>query len=414
MRLIGVHRIHYRKGGAESVHLDHLRLFRAHGWTCAEFAMAHPDNEPSDFSSYFPPNFDPGAGSVLHRIASIPRFLHAPEAAAGFDRLLADFKPDVIHIHGLYQQLTTSVLAPALKRGIPTVYTLHDFKPVCPAYHLFNPRYGVCEKCRGGRQYNMLLNRCSGEGIAKDAVMALDGLVQWHTGALRNRVKAFVAPSRFLADKLIELGLDAARMHYVPNFFETTDDAPVADSDVDAVRARHGRFVLYFGRLSQEKGLEVLIRAAAERDFRLVLAGDGPQRSDLERLSGDLKADVTFAGHLRGGALWSHVLAAGVITLPSIWYENAPKSILEAQARGRVVVVSAIGGLPEMVEDGVTGFLARPGDVGHLGQMIENALSLEPDAAARIGAAARASANSTFTSERYFTEMSALYARLTA
>lgn len=414
MRLIGVHRIHYRKGGAESVHLDHLRLFRQHGWDCAEFAMAHPENEPSDYAGYFPPNFDPAAGSILQRIRAIPRFLNAPEAAEHFDRLLTDFKPDVIHIHGLYQQLTTSVLAPAVKRGIPTVYTLHDFKPVCPAYHLFNPRYGVCEKCKGGRQYNMLLNRCSGESISKDAVMALDGLVQWHTGALRNQITAFVAPSRFLAEKMIDLGIDAAKMHYVPNFFETTDDVAVPDETVAALKAQFGKFVLYFGRLSQEKGLEVLVRAAAERGFRLVLAGDGPAREALETLVAALKADVVFAGHLRGVALWSHVLAADVVTLPSIWYENAPKSILEAQARGRVVVVSTIGGLPEMVEDGVTGFLARPGDVTDLGHVISAALKLAPQEAAKIGAAAAASANSTFTSERYFTEMSALYAHLTA
>ncbi len=259
----------------------------------------------------------------------------------------------------------------------------------------------------------MLLNRCSGESITKDAVVALDGLVQWHSGALRNRITAFVAPSRFLAEKMIELGIDAGKMHYVPNFFETTDDVAVPDATVAALKSQYGQFVLYFGRLSQEKGLEVLVRAAAERGFKLVLAGDGPAREALETLVRELKADVVFAGHLRGQALWGHVLAADVVTLPSIWYENAPKSILEAQARGRVVVVSAIGGLPEMVANNVTGYLAKPGDVTDLGRVIAAALKLSPEEAANIGSAAAASANSTFTSARYFTEMSALYARLT-
>jgi len=413
MRLLGVHRIHYRKGGAESVHLDHLQLFRAHGWTCAEFAMAHPDNEPSVWQDYFPSQFEPDKGSFLQRLAKVPRFLHSTEAAASFDRLLADFRPDVIHIHGLYQQLTNAILKPARARGIPIVFTLHDFKLVCPAYHLFNARQGVCERCHGGRQWNALVNRCSGGSLAKDVVIALDGLVQWYGGALRNGVDAFVSPSRFLATKMAELGIDRAKLHYVPNFFETTDDIDVAPAAIDALKRQYGRFVLYFGRLSPEKGLDVLIEAAARGGFRLVLAGDGPQRADLETRAAALGVDAIFAGHLKGAELWAHVGAADVVALPSIWYENAPKSILEAQARGRLVVTSAIGGLPEMVEDGVSGFLARPGDADDLGDRIAHALALAPEAAMAIAEAGRQAATSTFTSQRYFTEMSALYQSLT-
>jgi glycosyltransferase involved in cell wall biosynthesis len=414
MRLLGVHRIHFRKGGAESVHLDHLRLFRARGWDCAEFAMTHPENEASAWSGYFPRQFDPEAGSLLQRLAKVPRFLHSREAAENFDRLLADFKPDVIHIHGLYQQLTASILAPAQNRGIPTVFTLHDFKLVCPTYHLFNARTGICEKCSGGRQWNALLNRCSGDSFAKDAMFALDGLVQWYSGATRNGVTAFVSPSRFLAEKLGDLGIDRAKLTYVPNFFETTDDVEVDQGAIEALRATYGRFVLYFGRLSREKGLDVLIEAAAKQKVRLILAGDGPYRTELQAKVDAIGADVIFAGHLRGVALWSHVGAADIVALPSIWYENAPKSILEAQSRGRIVLTSAIGGLPEMVEDGVTGFLARPGDAVDLAAKIGQILSLSPEAATAIGEAARRAATTTFTSERYYSETAALYERLLA
>jgi glycosyltransferase involved in cell wall biosynthesis len=412
MRMLGVHRIHYRKGGAESVHLDHLRLFRERGWDCAEFAMAHPDNDPSPWQSYFPTNFQPEGGSLLRQVASVPRYLHSSETAAAFDRLLADFRPDVIHIHGLYHQLTASILQPARKRGIPTVFTLHDFKLVCPAYHLYNPRFGVCEKCQGGRQWNALINRCSGVSLAKDAVMALDGLVQWYTGATHNGVTGFVAPSRFLAAKMAEFGIDPAKLHYVPNFFETTDDRPVDPAFVKDLRQRHGRFVLFFGRLSREKGLDGLVRAVAGQGVPLVLVGDGPQRAELAELARTLGANVTFTGHLKGATLWSYVSAAEIVALPSIWYENAPKSLLEAQARGRIVLANAIGGLPEMVTDGVTGFLAKPGDIDDLARKIAHILALPPEEAAAIGEAGCRAAASTFTSDRYFAEMTALYERL--
>ena len=411
-RLLSVHRIHYRKGGAESVHLDHLRLFRDHGWDCAEFAMQHPDNEPSSWADYFPSRFEPDSGSFLERMAKVPRFMHSSEAAACFDRMLADFKPDIIHIHGLYQQLTASVLKPAKARGIPTVFTLHDFKLVCPAYYLYNQTSGICEKCKGGRQWNALLNRCSGDSLAKDAVFALDGLVQWYSGATRNNVSAFVTPSRFMQGKMTELGLDAEKLHYIPNFFQTTDDTEIAPSAIEALRARHGRFVLYFGRLSREKGVDVLIEAASHQGMKLLLVGDGPQRADLEAKAKALQADVTFVGHQRGAELWSYVTAASVVVLPSVCYENAPKSLLEAQSRGRIVIASKIGGMPEMIDHGTSGFLVTPGDPHDLAGMIGHVLSLPDDVARDIGEAGRVSAQSTFTSDRYFREMVALYESL--
>ena len=127
MRLLGVHRLHHRKGGAEAVHLDHLALFRQRGWTCAEFAIDHPDNEASEWRRYLPADFAPRAD--LSGLAALPRFFFSGEARQEIrGRSLDDFRPDVIHAHGLYHQLTQSILAPARERCIPIVYTLHDFK----------------------------------------------------------------------------------------------------------------------------------------------------------------------------------------------------------------------------------------------------------------------------------------------
>ncbi|HMN70523.1 MAG TPA: glycosyltransferase, partial [Rhodoblastus sp.] len=133
MRLLAIHRLHHRKGGAEGVHLDHLALFRERGWDCAEFAMDHPDNEPSDWSDYFPERFEPPSG--VAGLAALPRFFHSSEAREKFARLLDDFKPDIIHAHGVYHHLTNAILKPARERGVPMVYTLHDYKLICPAYH---------------------------------------------------------------------------------------------------------------------------------------------------------------------------------------------------------------------------------------------------------------------------------------
>lgn len=408
-RLLGVHRLHYRLGGAEAVHLDHLALFRDKGWECAEFAMAHPNNEFSAYADYFPRHFDAGEVQGLAKVGAAARFLHSAEAAEKFAQLLDDFRPDIIHIHGLYQQLTPAIIPPARKRGIPLVHTLHDYKAICPAYHFFRREKGVCEDCRGGRQYLAAVHRCKHGSLAADAVYALDGWLQWHRGTVRDTMSAFVGPSRFIVAKFAEHGFARDKLHYIPNFFQTTDDRPVSADAIAALRARYGRFVLFFGRLSVEKGVANLVAAAAQAGVPLVLAGIGPEDAALRSQAGQIGAAVHFVGHLTGADLWAHVEAAQAIALPSIWYENAPKSLLEAQARGKVVITTDIGGNPEMVEDGVTGFVVPPNDPGALGDAITRAFAASEARVAALGDAGRRQALSTFTRERYFAETSALY-----
>ena len=410
MRLLGVHRLHHRKGGAEGVHLDHLALFRERGWTCGEFAMDHPDNEPSQWRDYFPRQFEPGGG--LSSLASLPRFFHSGEAREKFARLLDDLRPDVIHAHGVYHHLTNAILEPARRRGVPIVYTLHDYKLICPAYHFYTEKLGVCERCKGGKQWNCLVHRCTHGSLAMDALYAVDGLVQWHGGALREAVSRFVGPCRFIVDKFREHGFPQDKLRFVPNFFESADDAPADPAEIAALKRAFGRYVVFFGRLSAEKGVDLLIEAAAETGLPLVIVGDGPKRAELEAQARASKARTHFTGHLKGARLWAHVEAAIAMALPSVWYEIAPKSILEAQARGKPVIATAIGGLPEMVEDGVTGFLAAPSDRATLADCLRRLAAMDEDALARMGEAARAQALSTFTRERYYREMTAIYAEI--
>jgi glycosyltransferase involved in cell wall biosynthesis len=410
MRLLAVHRWRHRKGGAEGVHLDHLALFRERGWACADFAVDHPDNEPSDWSGYFPARFAPRRG--VAGLVSLPRFFHSREAGESFARLLDDFRPDVIHAHGIYHHLTNAILAPARQRGVPIVYTLHDYKLICPAYHFYTPQNGVCERCRGGQQWRCLTNRCTQGPLAMDALYALDGWIQWHGGALKRAVSRFVGPCRFIVDKFAEHGFDREKLRYVPNFFESADDAPVVASEVAALREARGRRILYFGRLSPEKGVDVLIDAAAAAKAPLTIVGDGPQRAALEAQARALGARCMFTGHLNGAALWAEVEAATAVALPSLWYEIAPKSVLEAQARGKAVITTRIGGLPELVEHGENGLLVEPGDRAGLADALRRALAMEEGSLAAMGAKGHQQATTRFTRDRYYREMTALYAEL--
>ena len=186
----------------------------------------------------------------------------------------------------------------------------------------------------------------------------------------------------------------------------------VAADEVAALRKARGRHVLYFGRLSPEKGVDVLIDAAAAANAPLTIVGDGPQRSALESQARALGAHCLFTGHLKGAALWAQVEAAIVVALPSLWYENAPKSVLEALARRKPVVTTRIGGLPELVEHGENGLLGEPGDRPGLADALRRALAMDERSLAAMGAKGREHATTRFTRDRYYREMTALYAEI--
>ncbi|MFO7904333.1 MAG: glycosyltransferase family 4 protein [Pirellulaceae bacterium] len=405
-RLLNVHRYGFRHGGAEAVFLDHAGLFAGRGWACAEFCMAHPENPPSPWETYFPAALEAKAG--IGGLLQVPRFVWSRDARRQMARLLDDFHPDIVHIHGLYQQLTPSVLGPIAERRIPIVFTLHDFKLLCPAYMLFAPKLGPCERCADGGFWHAVRHGCLHGSRAVSAVYALDAYVhRWRRSF--DVVDAFVMPSRSILEIHAKHGFPAEKLHHVPNFFETTTDASADPAMIAKARDRYGRYIAYFGRLSAEKGLAHLIDACATANLPLVLIGDGPERASLERQALGSPSAVHFTGYQSHDALWALVEGALGVALPSIWHENAPKSVLEAMARRKPVVASRIGGLPEQIEDGVTGLLAEPADPTALAEALVRLASLEPEALARMGDQARERALTQFTTDRYFESMAALY-----
>lgn len=405
-RLLNVHRYRFRKGGAEAVYLDHAKLFASRGWTCAEFCMAHPQNPPSPWDGYFPAAFE--FKGAIGGLIAVPRFVWSRDAKRQMARLLDDFRPDIVHIHGLYHQLTPAVLEPIAERRIPIVFTLHDFKLLCPAYTLFTPKLGLCERCADGAFWHAARHACLHESLAVSAVYALDAYIhRWRHSF--DVVTAFVMPSRSILETHAAHGFPAAKLHHVPNFFETTTDAGPDPALVAEARARYGRYIAYFGRLSAEKGLGHLIDACAAAGLPLVLIGEGPEAASLAQQAARSSTPIHFTGYQSGDALWALVEAALGVALPSIWHEIAPKSVLEAMARRKPVVASRIGGLPEQIADGETGFLATPADTPALAQALTRLASLGPDELARMGESARERALTLFTTDRYYDAMTALY-----
>lgn len=378
--LLSINSYYYRRDGSEVVYFGHNDLFETLGWQVVPFAMKHPQNRSSVWSGYFVDELEFGHPyGLLEKVRRVPRVVYSRHAQDRIGALLDAVHVDVAHCHSIYHHLSPSILPVLHHRGVPVVITLHDLKLACPAYHMFNDRIGLCEACKGGRLINVVRHRCVKSSAALSALIWLEATVNRMLGSYRDHVARFVSPCRFYVDKLVEWGWDPERFSVIPN-----------PMNLDGWEPHYppGDHILYFGRLSPEKGLLTLVRAAARSGVPVRLAGDGPQRPELESEVERLAAPVTFLGHLGEDALRDAVHACRATVLPAEWYENAPMSVLESYALGKPVIGARIGGMPEMIGP-ETGMLFRSGDVDELAACLTGMMELPDGCVEALGQGAR-------------------------
>jgi glycosyltransferase involved in cell wall biosynthesis len=360
MRILMVQTFYYHRGGDSTYMLSLSKLLEEKGHEVIPFSMEHSKNLVSPYSSYFVSEIDfpelLRKSSPRAALTVAVRSIYNAEAREKIAALADKVKPDVAHFHNIHAHLTASIIAPLRKRHIPIVWTLHDYRLVCPNTSFLN-KWEVCERCLPNRFYEAVLQRCKKGSLPASFIAMLttlyDRLIRVPT-----RIDRFITPSDFLESKLIQGGFDPARIESIPNFVDLSRYAGQPEKD----------YFCYLGRLLPGKGVDVLIRAMAKlNEGRLLIVGDGPEEHDLKRLAGELGARrVGFTGFLSGPELERTLAEAQFVVLPSRWLENLPFAVMEAFAYSKPVVASRTGGTPEMVEDGVNGLLFPMGDVDAL------------------------------------------------
>lgn len=336
MRVLQLNKFFYVKGGSERYFFDVMHGLAAAGHTVIPFSMQDDRNEASPFESDFVSHVDfQAGGSPVALLKRAARFVHSGEACRKLRDLVRRERPDVAHLHNVAHQLTPSIVDVLASEGVPVVQTLHDYKPICSSYLLY-ANGAPCERCRGGKHYQAVLQRCHHGSRVKSVL----GFVEmgWHVlKGSYDPIARFLCPSEFLRGRCEDHGLGAERLLHVPYFLNA--DAYEADSTP-------GAYALYMGRLSREKGVETLIRAAADVGEPLVIVGDGPLRPYLEAFARSLEAPVCFDGYRSGEALQDRVRGAAFVAVPSEWYENLPYAVLESFALGKPVLGARIGESP--------------------------------------------------------------------
>ncbi len=386
------------RGGSERYVFELSRMLSDRGHEIIPFAMEDPANEPSRFSSLFVSSVelsDPYRMPIWKRIGTAKRILSSREAASRI-AILADLsQPDIAHMHNIYHHLSPSILKPLVERGVGIVMTLHDYKLLCPALRFYNNGQ-ICEKCRPLHYSSCVGGRCVHGSRAASALCAVEMFFHDITRAYTGKIDRFIAPSRFLAGKLLDRGLPPEQVTVIPNFVDVEQWTP-GDGDGD------GDYVLFTGRLSNEKGVETLVRAMSGLpEIPLKIVGSGMVEANARQLARELGADnVEFMGFKSEKEVRRLVRGSRFICTPSEWYENAPMTVLEAFACGKAAVASRIGGIPEMVRDGETGLLTEPGNAGELQDTIAR-LWADPGLAREMGAAARRLVETEYSPDSHY------------
>lgn len=402
-RLLNMNAYHYRRGGSDVVYLEHGALMESRGWESAYFAMHHPKNEPSPWSPYFAREIELGHSySLARKLAIAKQVIHSNEHVRDINRLLDVFPADIAHVHILRHHVAANIFPAMQKRGVRIVMTAHELKLLCPAYRMHDGE-AICEACKPNAVWNCATKRCMHGSLALSGLVAIESAVHRAMGYYRRYLDRIICPSRFYLEKHVEWGWPREKLVYIPNNFEVPA--------IEAVPAP-GDYLCYFGRLSFEKGLATTIRAAAKAGMPLEVIGEGPEEPALRRLAAETGAAVRFHGRQTGDALFDVVRGARACVLASEWYENAPKSVLEAFGLGKIVIGADIGGISEMIAPGNTGFLFPSGDADALAAVLARVIAMPDDELVAMGGAAAAFARREFSTELYALRMEALYAEL--
>lgn len=400
MRVLQVNKYHYLKSGTERYLFNLTHLLESQGHTVAHFSMFHPRNRPSAFVRHFVPGIEYRGLNPLGMVQAAARALWYPTAARQIQRLIEEFRPDIVHLHNIYHQISPAILPAIRKHGIPIVHTLHDYKLVCPNY-LLRTGGEVCHRCERGQYFQAVRYRCLHGSLAWSLVAALEMMLHARFRIYQRHISRFIAPSRFLLERAVASGIAGRQLVHIPYFLYADEWSKTA--------AGEGTYIMFLGRLAEEKGLFTLLAAMQKAPMPLLIVGEGPMKSAVATVIKNRNlAHVRMAGHLTGTALAEAMKGARFVVAPSEWYEVFGQIIIESFAMARPVVATSLGGIPEVVEEGVDGLLVPPGDPRALANALQW-LWHRPETCTAMGQAAWEKVRQRYDAPAHYQRIRSLY-----
>jgi glycosyltransferase involved in cell wall biosynthesis len=390
MKVAVVHNTYQQKGGEDVVVAAETELLESRGHKVVRYIRS---------------NDEIAAMSRPEQLFMVKNLIHSDKSKRELQALLRVEKPDVVHVHNTFMMISPSVYEACSDAGIPVIQTLHNYRLLCPGWSL--SRNGeICEECLERGLWRGVLHGCYRDSRLMTAAVALMLQVHRTRGTWRESVDGYVALTNFARAKFIQGGLPASAVHVKPNFL----------AEDPGERESAGRNVLFIGRLSIEKGVNVLLDAWRKLNSaeRLTIVGDGPLRKPFEAQTLESQlSNVTFLGWKTRAEIFTAIKDSSFVVLPSLSYEGFPMTLVEAFACGTPVICSDRGGLREIVDDGRTGLHFRAGDANDLASKMEWAWN-HPAALRAMGRAAREEFEKSYTADANYEQLLQIYEKSAA
>lgn len=404
-----IHKFYYVNGGACRYMFELSKLLEKNGHEVVPFSMQHPRNHPTPYEKDFVSNISFQGMNFAQKLLKAPgitkRVIYSKEARNALERLIEREKPDLAHVHMIDHQLSPSIFDALKKFGIPTIQTVHQYKMVCPNYSLYIYRnHERCTRCVEGSFFNAVKHRCHKDSLVGSSIVAFESAFHKRRGTY-DMVDLFHTPSQFTEQLYLRHGVPQERV-WQQFYTINMEDYPYSPDFED--------YFVFYGRVAQEKGVMTLLQALDKvRMSKLKVVGEGPHIPELQSFVKEkgLEDRVEFTGYKQGKELHDLVAGAKFVVAPSLWHDNSPLVMYESFSRGKPVVGSRTGGIPEMVRDHVTGRQFDPGDHEALAEILsellqDDALVLE------MGRNARRLAEEEFAPDVHYQKMKSAYDKL--
>lgn len=361
MRVLHVNKFWYARGGDCVMAMATARLLRRMGHEVGVFTMEHPLNDADPHIVGQAPAVD-FAGSPADKWRYLRRVMGDADTRRAFTQALADFEPQVVHLHNVHSYLSPVVAKLAHEHGCRVVWTMHDYKIICPTYSCLRDGR-PCTACLD-HALDVVNHRCMKHSLPA-SIAALLEATNWNRQRMLPWVDAFVCPSEFMARQLSSADVPESKIRVIHNFMPTDrlGQSPVAQGRAD--------YCCYVGRLSPEKGVDTLLQAAARLPFTLKVAGDGPLADDLHRRYAHC-SHIEWLGRITPAEVDNLLHLARFSVMPSEWWEVFGLGALESLCSGTPVVATRMGGIPELVDDSC-GLLVAPSDADALASAMQQA-----------------------------------------
>ena len=437
MKILLVNYRYFISGGPEKYMFNVKRLLEENGHEVVPFSVHSDRNVPTEYDRYFVEPIGSRAAVYFDEVRKTPksimqmigRSVYSLEVKRAIKREIADVKPDLIYIIHFVNKLSPSVITGAKEMGVPVVLRLSDFFMMCPRFDFLYDRK-ICEDCLKSRGYmSCIKKRCVKGSLAASVIRAFSMKVH-EMMKVYDKVDAFITPSLFLKNKLIEAGYPAEKIYHIPTFTDIGDSAGTvknlnpASSEIESVRkisttteenGSSSGYALYFGRITEEKGVATAVEAYAQMpDKRLMITGDDTtdEAARLKKLIEDKGlTNIKFTGFKSGKELDDIIEGAEFVIIPSIWYDNLPNTALESFRHSKPIIASNTGSLPELVTEGYNGLLFEPGNAEDLAKKAGK-LYKDCDLVLKMGDNSRQRLTTDFNAEKHYNTLIGVFSKL--